>query len=274
MSGWDDLERPTVASVTVGGVEVRAGSRVVLRPHAGRDILDLALADRVAIVQALEQELDGRVQLAVTLEDDPGRELGEARFLGHRFFFAAEEVEPLHEPAEAARSGRPPPRVLVAGVGNVFLGDDGFGVALAGRLARQRLPPGVDVIDFGIRGMDLVYALQRGYDVAVFLDATPRGEPPGTLSVIEVDPAEGEASLDTHGMDPVKVLGFARALGPVPPRILVLGCEPAVLVDEGSEDVLVELSPPVEGALDEATRLAASLLEELTTIDHREVPPS
>ena len=272
MSGWDELERPTVPSVTVDGVDLCAGSRVVLRPHAGRDILDLALADRVAVVQALEQELDGRVQLAVTLEDDPGRELGEARFPGHRFFFATDEVEPLHEPARAP--GPDGPRVLVAGVGNVFLGDDGFGVALAGRLARQPLPGGVDVVDFGIRGMDLVYALQRGYDVAVFLDATRRGAAPGTLSVIEVDPGEGEASLDTHGMDPVKVLGLARALGPVPPRILVLGCEPAVLVDEGSEDVLVELSPPVEGALDEARRLLASLLEELTTTDQKEVGPS
>jgi hydrogenase maturation protease len=272
--GWDELERPTVGSVTVDGIELRAGSRVVLRPAPGRDILDLALADRVAIVQALEQELDGRVQLAVTLEDDPGRALGEARFLGHRFFFAADEVEPLHDPAPASGSGPPTPRVLVAGVGNVFLGDDGFGVALATRLAEQRLPPGVDVVDFGIRGMDLVYALQRDYDVAVFLDATARGEAPGTLSVIEVGADEGEASLDTHGMDPVKVLGFARALGPVPPRILVLGCEPAVLVDETSEDVLVQLSPPVEGALDEATRLATSLLEELITTDQREVPPS
>jgi hydrogenase maturation protease len=269
---WDELERPTVAAVTVDGVELRAGSRVVLRPAPGGDILDLALADRVAIVEAIEQELDGRVHLAVTLEDDPGRDLGEAHFLGHRFFFPVEEVEPLHEPRpESAPRGL---RVLVAGVGNVFLGDDGFGVALAGRLAGRPLPPGVDVVDFGIRGMDLVYALQRGYDVAVFLDATPRGEPAGTLSVIEVDPGEGDATLDTHDMHPSKVLGFARALGPVPPRILVLGCEPAVLVDQASEEVLVQLSPPVEGALGEATRLVESLLQELTTTQETEVPPS
>jgi hydrogenase maturation protease len=267
---WDELERPGIESVTVDGVEVRAGSRVVLRPAPGGDIMDLALADRVAVVEALEQDVDGRVHLAVTLEDDPGRDLGEARFLGHRFFFPPEEVEPLHEPPAA--TGARSPRVLVAGVGNVFLGDDGFGVALAGRLAARPLPASVDVVDFGIRGMDLVYALQRGYDAAVFLDATPRGAAPGTLSVIEVDPGEGDATLDTHGMDPLKVLGLARATGPVPPRILVLGCEPAVLGDESGEDVLVALSPPVEAVLDDAVRLAESLLDELTSQDQTEVP--
>jgi hydrogenase maturation protease len=269
---WDELERPAVGAVTVGGVELRRGSRVVLRPGPGGDILDLALADRVAIVEAIEQEVDGRVHLAVTLEDDPGRDLGEARFLGHRFFFPVEEVEPLHEPAPAP--GVRAPRVLVAGVGNVFLGDDGFGVALAGRLAARSLPPSVDVVDFGIRGMDLVYALQRGYDAAVFLDATARGHAPGTLSVIEVGPDEGDAALDTHAMDPVKVLGLARATGSVPPRILVLGCEPAVLGDPAGEDVLVALSPAVEGALDEATRLAEALLQDLTSPTQTEVHPS
>jgi len=269
---WDELQRPTVAAVEVDGVRLGPGSRVVLRPAPGGDILDLALADRIAVVEAIEQELDGRVQLAVTLADDPGRDLGEARFLGHRFFFPLDEIEPLREPA--VPEGSRTQRVLVAGIGNVFLGDDAFGVALAGRLARRPLPAGVDVVDFGIRGMDLVYALQRDYDAAVFLDASPRGRPPGTLSLLEVGPDEGEASLDTHDMDPVKVLGFARALGPVPPRILVLACEPAVVADEAGPDVLMELSPAVEAALEQATRMAESLLAELTTTRTKEVPPS
>ena len=97
------------------------------------------------------------MHLAVVVEDDPGRDLGERRQPGHRFFFAPDEVEPLPAPAPAA----PAVRVLVAGIGNVFLGDDGFGVALAGRLARRELPAGVEVVDFGIRGMDLAYALPR-----------------------------------------------------------------------------------------------------------------
>ena len=109
----------------------------------------------------------------------------------------------------------------------MFLGDDGFGVALAGRLARRALPPGVDVADFGIRGMDLAYALGDGYDAAVLLDAAPRGEPPGTLYVIEPEIEEGEVPIDAHGMDPVKVLALARALGGPPPRTLVVGVRAA-----------------------------------------------
>ena len=104
-------------------------------------------------------------------------------------------------------------RVLIAGIGNVFLGDDGFGVALAGRLARRDLPAGVDVVDYGIRGMDLAYALLDGWDAVILLDATPRGEAPGTLYVIEPDVESIEAAApEAHGMDPVRVLALARAI--------------------------------------------------------------
>ena len=116
--------------------------------------------------------------------------------------------------------------MLVAGIGNVFLGDDGFGVEVARRLGERELPAGVDVADFGIRGMDLVYALGDDYDAAIFVDAVPRGQAPGTLYVIEPEVDQNELSLDTHGMDPVKVLRLAGELGPVPERLLVLGCEP------------------------------------------------
>ena len=105
-------------------------------------------------------------------------------------------------------------RVLIAGIGNIFLGDDGFGVEVVTRLAGSGLPEGVEVKDFGIRGMDLAYALQDDYDLVVFVDATPRGEEPGTVYLIEPEIEEdGEVSLDTHGMDPVKVIKLARALG-------------------------------------------------------------
>ena len=108
-------------------------------------------------------------------------------------------------------------RILVAGIGNVFLGDDGFGVALADRLSRLALSDGVKVVDFGIRGMDLAFAMQDGYDAVVLLDATPRGEAPGTLFVIEADPnGDVEVSVDAHGLDPVRVMGLVRALGGVP----------------------------------------------------------
>jgi hydrogenase maturation protease len=257
--------------VVAGGAELRRGSRVRLRPRPGGDVLDLALDGRAAVVEAIEQDMEGVVHLAVTVEDDPGRELGERRQPGHRFFFSPEEVEPL-DPGEQP-AGAPPRRVLVAGIGNVFLGDDGFGVALAGRLARGRLPAGVDVVDFGIRGMDLAYAMQDGYDAVVLLDATPRGDPPGTLYVIEPEVGADEAAVDAHGMDPVKVLALVRALGGRPPRTLVVGCEPQTRLDPDDTDLVAELSEPVRAALDDAVRLVESVLGDLTS-DEREVSPS
>jgi hydrogenase maturation protease len=242
--------------------ELRRGTRVRLVPHPGGDIFDIALAGRTAVVESVEEDLEGVRQVAVTLDDDPGRDLGEARFLGHRFFFRLDEVEPLGEAAEpAARE----PRILVAGIGNVFLGDDGFGVEVARRLSGRELPPRVEVADFGIRGMDLAYALQADYDAVVFVDTAPRGEAPGTLSVIEPELDPGEVVIDTHGMDPVRVLGLARALGRVPPRVLVVACEPERIVHgEHDEDLVGELSPPVAAAVDEAVQLVAELTAELS----------
>jgi hydrogenase maturation protease len=271
-SYWEELERPAPDVVATQGAELRKGSRVRLRPRPGGDVFDLALSGRTAVVEAIEQDMDGAVQLAVTVEDDPGRDLGERRQPGHRFFFSPEEVEPLapgDRPAEA-----PPRRILVAGIGNVFLGDDGFGVALADRLARRERAPGIDVVDFGIRGMDLAYAMQDGYEAVLLLDATPRGEPPGTLYVIEPEVEEDEPVVETHGMDPVKVLALVRALGGTPPRTLVVGCEPQTRMSEDDEQVVAELSEPVRLALDEAARLVESLLSELTDPDDREVRPS
>jgi hydrogenase maturation protease len=158
-----------------------------------------------------------------------------------------------------------PKRVLVAGVGNVFLGDDGFGVEVVRRLAGRELPEGVEVVDFGIRGMDLAYALQDDYDVVVFVDATPRGQEPGTVYLVEPEIDEnGELSLDTHGMDPVKVIKLSRALGANRTRTLVVGCEPQLVVSgEDYDEMLMELSEPVRAAVEEAARLVESLVEEI-----------
>ena len=197
----------------------------------------------------------------MTVDDDPGRDLGERRQPGHRFFFSPDEVEPLGPEPPVARATT---RILVAGIGNVFLGDDGFGVALAGRLARAEPRPGVEVVDFGIRGMDLAYALLEDYDVAILLDATPKGEPPGTLYVIEPHVDPGAVALDAHGMDPVKVLALTRELGGSPPRTLVVGCEPETRMSEDDEEIVAALSEPVRAALDEAERIVESLLDELT----------
>jgi hydrogenase maturation protease len=156
-------------------------------------------------------------------------------------------------------------RVLVAGVGNVFLGDDGFGVEVVRRLAGRGLPESVEVADFGIRGMDLAYALQDDYDVVVFVDATPRGGEPGTVYLLEPEIEEdGAVSLDTHGMDPIRVIKLARALGAKPTRTLVVGCEPRMVVSgEDYEDMSMELSEPVLAAVEEAVKLVESLVKEI-----------
>lgn len=218
-------------------VGLPVGTRVRLRPRPGGDLMDLVLAGKQAVVDVVERDMEGRVHVGVLVDDDPGRDLGER---GHRFFFAPEEVVPL--------------RVLVAGIGNVFLGDDGFGVALAQRVSH----PGVDVVDYGIRGLDLAYAL-ADYDAVILLDATPRGGTPGTLYVIEPDLDGLPPDVDAHAMDPVKVLALAKTLGGALPRTLVLGCEPL------AADEFTDLSMPVRAALPRAERLLAELLDDVRT---------
>jgi hydrogenase maturation protease len=142
-------------------------------------------------------------------------------------------------------------RVLVAGIGNVFLGDDGFGVEVVRRLGERPLRDGVDAVDYGIRGVHLAYDLLEGrHSTLILVDALPLDEPPGTLAVLEV-PADAPvpATVDGHSMSPGVVLAALRALGGTPPRVLVVGCRPAVL-DEG-----IALSAPVAAAVDEAVRL-------------------
>jgi hydrogenase maturation protease len=160
-------------------------------------------------------------------------------------------------------------RVLVAGVGNIFLGDDGFGVEVVRRLTGRELPEGVEVKDFGIRGLDLAYALQDDYELVLIVDATPRGEKPGTVYLIEPEiEDDGEVPLDTHGMDPVKVIKLSRTLGAREVRTLVVGCEPQLVASgEDYEETQMELSEPVRAAVDEAVRLVESVIEDI----HKEV---
>jgi hydrogenase maturation protease len=131
-------------------------------------------------------------------------------------------------------------------------------------MARRDLPAGVDVVDYGIRGMDLAYALLEDWDAVILLDATPRGQAPGTLYVIEPDVEAIEAAApEAHGMDPVRVLALARALGGPLPRTLVLGCEPLTRMDADSEEIVAALSEPVVAALDEAERQLDALLADI-----------
>ncbi|MDQ3672988.1 MAG: hydrogenase maturation protease [Gemmatimonadota bacterium] len=153
------------------------------------------------------------------------------------------------------------PRVLVAGIGNIFLGDDGFGVEVAQRLLRESFPEEVRVADFGIRGLHLAYELLDGYDLAILIDAAPRGGAPGTLYVIEPDleelpgaTATDAPALDAHGMDPVAVLAMARTLGGEMGRVLVVGCEPAEIEER------IGLSEPIAGMVEEAVRVVRELV--------------
>jgi hydrogenase maturation protease len=152
--------------------------------------------------------------------------------------------------------------VLVAGIGNLFLSDDAFGVEVANRLAREPLPPGVRVADFGIRGVHLAYELLDGYDALILVDAMPMGEPAGTVAVIAPEPPEpgdGDepAVVDAHSMSPEVVLATLAHLGGHVERIFVVGCQPASL-EEG-----MGLSPSVEAAVDGAVQLCHQLLAEI-----------
>lgn len=149
----------------------------------------------------------------------------------------------------------------MAGIGNVFLGDDGFGVEVVRRLAGTAMPDGVTVADFGIRGVHLAYELLEGWDNLVLVDAMPGGEPPGTITVVEPDRRDpgGDVApgVDAHRMDPGTVLGMLAGLGGHIGRVLVVGCEPAVL-EEG-----MELSPPVTAAVGEAVHVVTNLVAQL-----------
>jgi hydrogenase maturation protease len=165
------------------------------------------------------------------------------------------------------------PRILIAGVGNIFLGDDAFGVEVVARLAGCNLPDGVCVVDFGIRGLDLAYAVLDGCDTLLLVDAMMRGSPPGTLYVIEPDEDERNITdlppggmsdvpyfVDMHGMDPAKVLRMARTLNAPVGRVLLVACEPESFADGATPP---GLSEPVRAAVPEAVRLIESLVAEI-----------
>ncbi len=154
--------------------------------------------------------------------------------------------------------------ILIAGIGNIFKGDDAFGVEVVTRLAKRPLPNGVKVVDFGIRGIDLTYALMDGYGAAVMVDTMQRGEKPGTVSLIEPEPAPtedpAELNFSPHDLDPAKVLRLARLLGGACPRLLVIACEPLTF---GDEDGAMGLSAPVAAAVEPAVTAAEVLVRRL-----------
>ncbi len=150
--------------------------------------------------------------------------------------------------------------ILVACIGNIFQGDDSFGFEVARALAGRTMPGDVRVVDFGIRGLDLTYALMDAPELTILVDAVSRGGAPGTLYVIEpdVDGTDGlEQGMDAHSMDPVQVLRAARNMGGRLGRVLLVGCEPA---DLGGADGRMGLTPQVGAAIKPAADLVESLI--------------
>jgi hydrogenase maturation protease len=159
---------------------------------------------------------------------------------------------------------RSPSKILVAGIGNIFLGDDAFGSEVARRLMHERLPAEVRVSDFGIRSYDLVYAMMDRYDVTIFVDVISRGQTPGTVYLIEPDLNEldqsDEKMADAHSMNPLKALQMLRAFGTAPGKLYLIGCEPAILE---REDGQIGLSESVEASVPEAIEMIKALVNDL-----------
>lgn len=154
-------------------------------------------------------------------------------------------------------------RILVAGVGNIFNGDDAFGVEVVRRLADRTLPRDVDVIDFGIRGVDLAYALIDRYEIAILVDIASRGEAPGTLSIVEPELDEFPASdlaASAHDFDPATVLRLVSQLGGACRKTLLIACQPLVF---GGEEGAMGLSEPVAAAVEPAAELVEQLVASL-----------
>jgi hydrogenase maturation protease len=163
--------------------------------------------------------------------------------------------------------------VLIAGVGNIFLGDDAFGVEVARHLATRALPPGVSVVDYGIRGFDLAYALLDPWDAVIIVDAMARGGSPGTLYTIEPDlncignTHSPDVAMNPHGMDPVRVLNLAASLGEISARVYVVGCEPADFGDE--LEGRTGLSPHLQSVVEEASNMVERLVGRITQASAR-----
>lgn len=185
----------------------------------------------------------------------------------HAIGVGAGEVQQAVDRMEARMTG--PGRekqILVAGVGNAFLADDGFGGAVAAAVERRGAPSGVTVMDFGTGGLDLAYEVMRGYDALVIVDVSRQGGEPGTLYVIEPDEDEVEAGIEDgevinpHGMDPKTVLRFVKSVGGWPGKVVIVACEPASVESMG-----MELSDEVAAVVERAVDAVFAQIAELRT---------
>jgi len=158
-------------------------------------------------------------------------------------------------------------RVMIAGIGNMFMKDDGFGSAVVKRIINKKFPEGVEVKDFGTGGLKLAYDLMKGYDGLIFLDASARGKTPGTLYVIEPDENDFSSNLeeggpiDPHDADPATVLRFVKSMGAWPGKVFVVACEP-----ESVDEFEIGLSEPVNIAIDKAIEIIDEIVQDIYSI--------
>ena len=249
-------ERLADERISAGRYRVRVGGRLSLHGAARPHQLDLDLT-------VFDDALQIRGDCVLRLSDFQIKPVSRA---GRRDQAEGRVADRLRS-VRSQGDDMTPPRILVAGIGNIFLGDDAFGVEVIRRLLERRPPAEAHVVDFGIRGLDLAYALLDDYEAVVLVDATPRGEAPGTIYVLEIDAAEAAApegqgvAIQAHSLDPVQVLRLAGTMGAAFGRLLLVGCEPSPF--EGEDDMRDGLSPAVAAAVDEAVVAVESLIERL-----------
>jgi hydrogenase maturation protease len=252
--GQDASFDPFADTMLIGGITVGSGTRVRLNPSRRADAQDLFYAGRLATVKGVFNDVDGDQHVAVALDDDPASDMLE--WQGRFLYFHPDEIEVLR------RNGT----VLVAGIGNIFLSDDGFGVEVVKHIDTATLPAGVTVTDFGIRGVHLALELLDGYDALVLVDAMPLGEPPGTVVTFEPDvDSVDPSSVDAHSMSPAVVLGLLAGMGGHVPRVVIVGCQPLTL-DEG-----IGLSEPVSAAVAPAAEAVLRVLSDISSNPHKEL---
>ena len=253
--GQDSSFDPFTDTMRIGGVEVGAGTRVRLKPSRRADAHDLFYAGRLATVKGVFNDVDGDQHVAVALDDDPAADMLE--WQGRFLYFHPDEIEVLQVTTQ---------RVLVAGIGNIFLGDDGFGVEVIKNIDATSVPEGTTAVDFGIRGVHLALELLEGYDALVLIDAMPLGEPPGTVAIFEPDVESVDpTSVDAHSMSPAVVLGLLAGMGGHVSRVVVVGCQPLSL-DEG-----IGLSGPVSAAVGPAIEAVHQVLADIHSAPQKEL---
>lgn len=239
-----------LTTVNAGDKTFCVGARVRLLPKAGGDIFDVVLQNKTAIIESIEQDFEGNIHFAVVLDDDPGKDIGMMHQIGHRFYFRPDEVELLAAP-----------KILIACIGNIFLGDDGFGVAVAEQLLQRENPTNIYIKDFGIRGFDLGMTLAENYDCVILVDAMPRGGKAGDVYLLEPDLQELAANTQmvAHELTPMRALAMGKSFGAKYEQVFIVGCEPLNL------DEQLGLSEVVQNSIPTAISLIDSLVEKICT---------